>query len=167
MFGKNNFVKAAVLLSAALFFITGCPQQPPDKGGVRAPVPDLKREIFVVNGLAETVSIVNPEAVLNPGGDIASGDYIDNGTMVDLTKMDIYNDALLVGKWPNHVLYYDGRLFVSSSGENRVEVYPMDLVLYELSDVSAAVGQCGMRVESVVTASTPYRDHYVVAVAGD
>ncbi len=122
MFRKNHFVKI-VFTAAAAVLLSGCPQAPPGRGGERSTMPDLKREIYIINGLAETVSIINPDAVVNPGGDITPDQYIDNGNTVDLTKREIYNDMLLVGKSPNHILYYDDKLYITSSGENIVEVY--------------------------------------------
>ena len=113
---------AALVLTLFLLLFSGCPTDP-GRGGTRAPVPDLKREVFFINGLAETLSIINPEAVRNPGGQIAPGDYVDTGESVDLTKKRVYNDVLVVGKWPNHILAYDGKLYVTSSGENIIEVY--------------------------------------------
>jgi hypothetical protein len=138
MFAKSNTVKtifkaavAAAVVMASAFLTAGCPGSPPGSGGVRAPVPDLKREIFLINGLAETLSIVNPEAILSPGGDIGAEDYIDNGTVVDLTKTDIYNDVLIVGKWPNHIFHYDDKLYITSSGENVIEVFDESTFAWE------------------------------------
>ena len=62
-------------------------------------IPDLEREIFVINGLAETISVINPET------------------------LEIHNDVLTTGMWPNHLLYYNDRLYLVNSGDNEIEVF--------------------------------------------
>jgi len=62
-------------------------------------IPDLYRELFVINGLAETISIINPET------------------------REIYPDALPTGMWPNHLLYYNDRIYIVNSGDNEIEIY--------------------------------------------
>ncbi len=62
-------------------------------------VPDPERELFVINGLAETVSLIEPES------------------------RTIYHDVLQTGQWPNHLLYYEGRLYLVNSGDNNIVVY--------------------------------------------
>ena len=102
---------AAIIICG--FVLIGCPTDSGGKGGTREPVPDFKREMFVINGLAETLSIINPEAVREQ-----SGEYI-------------YNDVLTVGKWPNHILHYDDKLYVTSSGENNITVYDESTFTWE------------------------------------
>ncbi len=124
-FGRRRML--IPVLFAAVFVcglvLTGCPSDPEGKSGSRDTIPDLKREIFVINGLAETLSIVNPEAVRNPDGEIGADEYIDNGNSVSLEKKRIYHDALLVGASPTQVLHYDGKLYVINSLDNLIDVY--------------------------------------------
>jgi len=65
-------------------------------------IPDVQRELFIINGLAETISIINPET------------------------QELYNDVLTTGKWPNHLYFYDGKLYVTNSGDNEIVVYNED-----------------------------------------
>jgi len=60
---------------------------------------DLDREIFLVNGLAETLSVLNP------------------------ATLEMYDNVITVGKWPNDILHHEGRLYVTNSGDNNVAVY--------------------------------------------
>ncbi|MFW5769192.1 MAG: YncE family protein [Spirochaetota bacterium] len=122
MFNRIKRIGGPAAALVCIVLAAGCPAAP-GKGGTREPIPDLKREIFVLNSLAETVSIINPDAVRDPDGLIAADDHIEYGAAVDLEKKPIYNDVFLVGKWPNHILHYDGKLYITSSGENIVEVY--------------------------------------------
>lgn len=71
----------------------------PDETGGGRDVPDLDRAVYIVNSQAETLS------VLDPAG------------------RKLYDDVLSVGKWPNAVVPWDGRLFVVNSGDNSVQVF--------------------------------------------
>lgn len=88
-------VLAAAGLSCALAFSCAAPEE---TGGGRD-VPDLDRAVYIVNSQAETLSVL------------------------DLAGMKLYDDAITVGKWPNAVVPWDGRLFVVNSGDNSVQVF--------------------------------------------
>ncbi|MBN2509783.1 MAG: YncE family protein [Spirochaetales bacterium] len=61
--------------------------------------PDARREVFILNSLAETISVYHPDTA------------------------ELYNDAVTTGTWPNDILYHDGRLYVVNSGDNSIWVY--------------------------------------------
>ena len=51
----------------------------------------------------------------------------DLGTMSVVDKNgDINNDVISLGKWPNHIMEYDGRLYVTNSGNNNVQIIDAD-----------------------------------------
>jgi len=72
---------------------------PPDLDLERREFPDLAREIFLINGLAETVSVLDPQT------------------------LNVYPDVITVGKWPNAILHHNGRLYVTNSGDNSIVMY--------------------------------------------
>ena len=61
--------------------------------------PDAPRELFILNSLAETISVYDA----------------DSGT--------VHNDAVTTGSWPNDILYREGKLYVVNSGDNSVWAY--------------------------------------------
>lgn len=83
-----------------VLIVFGCMRDPYIGPSIRSnDVPDGQRELFVINGLAETVSVIDPET------------------------RDVYHDVLTTGMWPNHMIYYDGRLYVVNAGDNEIVVY--------------------------------------------
>ncbi|HUV06280.1 MAG TPA: YncE family protein [Spirochaetia bacterium] len=78
-------------------------------------IPDLDREVFVINGLAETLSIIDP------------------------ATLDIYNDVLVVGMWPNHILFHGGKLYITNSGDNSIRIYD-ETTFRELGEIYTGKG---------------------------
>jgi hypothetical protein len=95
----------------------------------RGTIPDLKRELFVLYSLGETISIVNPRYA---GAGAVSGyldedEYTDHGTAPDLVITPHYtgdtgNGLFPAGRWPNQILIDGDTLFIVVSGENRIAV---------------------------------------------
>jgi DNA-binding beta-propeller fold protein YncE len=92
---RRRAAARAGLLAVVLLLLSCQPQGPSNERGFA----DRDRELFVINNLAETVSVYHPES----------------GTL--------HNDVFAVGRWPNDLLFYDDRLFVVESGDNAVSVY--------------------------------------------
>jgi hypothetical protein len=90
--------------NAAFFFgISGSFVPEPGRGDV----PDFEREVFILNGLAETMSILNLseiQEIEDPAG-------------------AFYNNVMILGVWPNDLYIYDNNLFVLNSGDNKISVY--------------------------------------------
>lgn len=95
MNGKRSSRPAFFAAALSALF---CSCDPAADSGGRT-VPDLSRAVYIVNNLAETVSVYDP----------------DSGAMHD--------DAIVVGQVPNDIKYWDGRFFVVDSMDNDVRVY--------------------------------------------
>ncbi|MFO7811214.1 MAG: hypothetical protein R6V47_07580 [Candidatus Delongbacteria bacterium] len=84
-----------LIIIAALIVLAGCDT------GYEGTVKPLSKDgnIFLINGLGDigTLSVINSEGGIN-------------------------NDVLSLGKWPNHILENDGRLYVTNSGNNNVQI---------------------------------------------
>jgi SAM-dependent methyltransferase len=63
----------------------------------------------------------------------------------------------------NHKASIDIVIIHKGVTENRLEVYPLELVLYELQDISRAFECCGLTIERIIAAENPYHDQYVIA----
>lgn len=84
------------VLAAAFLLLTGCLADPVSTSRGFAVEP---RELYFINSLAETVGVYQPDSgLLRP-------------------------NAFAVGSMPNHIVYYDGKLFVVNSGDNSLSVY--------------------------------------------
>ncbi len=59
---------------------------------------DLSRELYVINGLAETISIIDPET------------------------REIYPDVFQTGMWPNHMVFHRDTLYIVNSGDNAISL---------------------------------------------
>jgi YVTN family beta-propeller protein len=44
-------------------------------------------------------------------------------SVIDLERDTVYNNVVTVGKWPNHVLQKDGKIYVVNSGSNNIQVF--------------------------------------------
>lgn len=96
-----RFFRTAVLfavMSVLSLVMPSCTRDPYIAPSSRD-IPDPERELFVINGLAETISLIEPES------------------------RAMYHDVLRTGQWPNHLLYYEGKLYLVNSGDNNIVVY--------------------------------------------
>lgn len=126
---RYRIYRAAIALIG--LFATRCYLLPPaltDNG--RGDTPDLKREVFVLYGLAETLTIINPRyAGEGPvSGNLDPDDYIVGATEPDPSIVVHYsgqtgNGFLHSGRWPNQILIHGNRLYIVASGENRINCY--------------------------------------------
>ncbi len=95
---KKKVVKSAVLLSA-VFVVFSCMRDPYVTPSRRT-FQDFDKELFVINTLAETVSVIN-------------GDDTN----------EVYSDVFTTGMWPNHCLFHRGNIYFVNSGDNNITVY--------------------------------------------
>ena len=88
-------MKKMLIIIATLIFLAGCDT------GYDGTVKPLSKDgnIFLINGVGDigTISVIGSE-----GG--------------------IANDVLSLGKWPNHIFEHFGRLYVTNSGNNNVQM---------------------------------------------
>ncbi len=85
-----------LIVGGILFILTACPDIP--RESLRT-FPDEEREIYILNNLAETVSVYQP------------------GTE------RLYNDVFTTGRVPNDMVYRNGRLYIVTSGDNEIEIF--------------------------------------------
>ncbi|HID94870.1 MAG TPA: YncE family protein [Candidatus Latescibacteria bacterium] len=97
----RNVRYTAVSLLAAIL-IAGCGKKEP-VGPQTVSVPE--RAALIVNGLAETISIL------------------------DIEQGVITNDVVTVGKWPNAIVIRDGRVYVVNSGDNNIQIFDLSNML--------------------------------------
>jgi YVTN family beta-propeller protein len=90
-------MKVRCLCIIAVLF-TSCMRDPYIPPSTRN-IPDAERELYVINGLAETISVIDTES------------------------REIYDDVLTTGMWPNHLLFFNEQLFLVNSGDNEIVVY--------------------------------------------
>ncbi len=100
---------AAVLAAAILLFTFGCVPEPENEYA-RGDIPDAAREIFVLNSLAESVTIIHPDAVAAGADD----------------EECVYNNVFLAGRSPNHISHFGGRLWIVNSLDNTLTFYDED-----------------------------------------
>ena len=91
-------MKRSVALVHALSFVLLAACQVQQTPSARS-FPDAPRELFILNSLAETISVYDA----------------DSGV--------IHNDAVTTGSWPNDIYYRADRLYVINSGDNSIWVY--------------------------------------------
>ncbi|MFA6506311.1 MAG: YncE family protein [Treponemataceae bacterium] len=97
MSGKRLFFSWCIFATLIASSFSSC-EMPSAVTSARS-VPALPRAVYIVNSLAETVSVLDPA-----------------------TKT-LYSDVILTGKYPNAVVPWDGNLYVVNSGDNNVQVY--------------------------------------------
>ena len=86
-----------ILASAALgILLAACPS--PNETVTGRDFPNSQREIYSVNALAETVSVLDP------------------------VTLDFHADAFPTGKWPNALVPFEGKLYIVDSGDNAIRV---------------------------------------------
>ena len=87
---------SAVLLVFLLFSCMRQPYVPPSERQAE----DFDKEYYIINTLAETISIIN-------------------GNDTD----EVYPDILTTGMWPNYIHFHRGNLYIVNSGDNAISVY--------------------------------------------
>ncbi len=93
---RFNYLSLLYLSGILSLFILGCDLDPSPQ---KRDFTDKKREVFVLNNLAETVSVYHPDTRTN------------------------YNDVFTTGQAPNDLLFYRDTLFIVCSLDNTIEVY--------------------------------------------
>jgi len=89
-------VSPAVIAMIIMVLLSGCKQ---DRSSDGRTFTDKAREIFILNNLAETVSVYHP----------------DSG--------QLYNNVFTTGRAPNDILFYNDSLYIVCSTDNTIEVY--------------------------------------------
>ena len=102
-----------IFLSLSLFL--SCMRDPYIAPAERL-IEDNARELFIINSLAETISIIDADA----GDEIAS-------------------DVLTTGMWPNHCLFHRGRIYIVNSGDNSISVFD-ETSFEELGEIYLGAG---------------------------
>ena len=87
-----------IALSAGLLFVLASCYQITSINTGRT-FTDYEREFYVLNGLAETVSVLEP------------------------SYLRLHDDAFLTGSAPNHILYRNDLLYVTNSTDNSITIY--------------------------------------------
>lgn len=91
---KKSLLPLFVVLIAGLLFSCEKPHAPSGRN-----FPDAAREIFLINGNAESISVLNADT------------------------LEMHSHVMLTGTFPNDLVYYQDRLFVVNSGSNSISVY--------------------------------------------
>ncbi len=95
----NRFI---IYFIYSLFIFAGCIKPMPFSPEGRKNIPDYKDEVFIINGLAETISIIDAET------------------------LKIYNDVIETGQWPNWIEFHNNYMYVVNSGDNNITMYDED-----------------------------------------
>ena len=94
--GKKAVSAAGLLV---IIFLSSC-MRDPYVAPTKRLTEDFEKEVFIINSLAETISVIDGSA-----------------------DGDLYDDVLITGSWPNYCLVYDGRIYLVNSGDNNITVY--------------------------------------------
>jgi YVTN family beta-propeller protein len=73
---------------------------------------------------------------------------------IDLTTDVVSNNLATVGMWPNHILYYDGSVYVVNSGSNNVQVF--DASTYALKGTIALGAGSNPMTIAILSATKAY-----------
>jgi YVTN family beta-propeller protein len=96
-------VAAGVVMAFLLLVsLIGCIQPRPLGYDGRDGFPDYKTEVFIVNGLAETISVI------------------------DCETLTIHHDVMETGLWPNQIAFHEGEGYLVNSGDNSITVFRED-----------------------------------------
>ena len=101
--------RAAAFITAAVIvcmIFSSCMREPYVAPPQRT-MEDFARELYVINTLAESVSVINA----------------DTG--------DVYPDVFTTGMWTNHCFFYGGNIYLVNSGDNNIEVYDESTFEYQ------------------------------------
>ena len=88
-----------MLLSLAVFSFVGCGEDEPDNG---VTPPETATAVYVLNSAATSISVI------------------------DLETGDVTNDVVIVGMWPNQLVYRDGTVYCVNSGSNNIMIFDAD-----------------------------------------
>ena len=92
----------AILFFTILVILNTCIKPAPFEPQGRKGLSDFKDEVYIINGLAETLSIINCK------------------------DLKIYNDVMETGMWPNHLAFKNNKGYLVNSGENNIQVFNED-----------------------------------------
>jgi len=84
------------LFTLFILLLTSCDEGNTPKG---RDFPDAAREIYILNGLAESISLLNP------------------------STLEMRSHVMLTGMVPNDLVYYEDKLFVVNSGSNSLSIF--------------------------------------------
>ncbi len=90
----NTKIIIYALIVAVAFLFASC-----DDSSTGPEVPDSSDVLFVLNSMANSISVV----------DIETG--------------QVYNDVAIVGIWPSQITYYNNKVYVVNSGSNNIEIF--------------------------------------------
>lgn len=93
----NTKLFVFTVIVATVVFFTAC-----DDNSTGPEVPDSSEALFVLNSLANSISII------------------------DLETDEVHNDVAVVGIWPSQISYYNNKLFVVNSGSNNIEIFDVE-----------------------------------------
>jgi YVTN family beta-propeller protein len=102
------FVFTLIVVIAAFF--TAC-----DDSSTGPSVPDSSDALFVLNSLANSISVI------------------------DIETDQVFNDVAVVGIWPSQITYHDNKVYVVNSGSNNVEIFDSE-GLAKLGTISLGAG---------------------------
>ncbi len=98
MINKIHQIKYSLIIFIPVLLLS-CIKPKPFEPTVRTAAQDNKDEVFIINGLAETISIIN------------------------CANLTIQNDVFETGLWPNHLCFNNGNGYLINSGENSIQVF--------------------------------------------
>ncbi|MBD3182994.1 hypothetical protein GF312_11935 [Candidatus Poribacteria bacterium] len=90
----------AILLSLMLsVMLLGCGEDDEEDEEI---IPEVSKAAYIINGLAETMSVF------------------------DIETNEMQNDVVTVGKWPNDIKIKENKAYVVNTGDNNVQVFELD-----------------------------------------
>ncbi len=89
-----------------IIFFTSCIKPSPFLPNGRKGIPDFEDEVYIINSLAETISII------------------------DTKNLKIYNDVIETGMWPNWIEINNNKIYLVNSGDNDIYVIDEDTLNY-------------------------------------
>ncbi len=101
-FAKQSHINLLFLSLIILLFILSCIKPAPYEPQGRKGLSDSKDEVYIINGLAETISIINCK------------------------DLSINNDVMETGMWPNYLAFKGNMGYLVNSGENNIQVFDED-----------------------------------------
>ncbi len=112
----NTKLFVFTVIVAIVVFFTAC-----DESSTGPEVPDSSEALFVLNSLANSISII------------------------DLETDEVHNDVAVVGIWPSQISYYNNKLYVVNSGSNNIEIFDAEN-LNKLGAISLGSGNNPMNL---------------------
>jgi len=103
---RASSVFAGLLSFLLIFGLMGCGEDEEE------PIPEVSKAAYIVNGAAETLSVL------------------------DIETSEVTNDVLTVGKWPNDIRILGDQAYVVNTGDNNVQIVDLEgLVTVGIIDI--------------------------------